>query len=80
MPESVRALCNLSQPADFWEMCRFVDQDIVLTKSGFRVIAGWDALDAMEKVPGGPKDRPTQDIILHSVTVHANPIADAAFQ
>mmetsp|Transcript_39599 Transcript_39599/g.77536 ORF Transcript_39599/g.77536 Transcript_39599/m.77536 type:complete len:164 (-) Transcript_39599:14-505(-) len=43
-----------------------------------KLISGWDTLDAMEKEPVGPKDRPVNDIILQRVTVHANPIADAA--
>jgi peptidyl-prolyl cis-trans isomerase-like 3 len=42
-----------------------------------RVIDGFDALDAMERVPVGKKDRPTTDIKLSSVTIHANPLADA---
>jgi peptidyl-prolyl cis-trans isomerase-like 3 len=37
-------------------------------------------LDAMEKVPVGPKDRPLQSISLKSVTIHANPIAEIALQ
>jgi peptidyl-prolyl cis-trans isomerase-like 3 len=39
------------------------------------VIGGMETLDAMEAVPSGPKDRPTRDIILHKVTIHANPLA-----
>ncbi|CAM9949464.1 unnamed protein product [Discosporangium mesarthrocarpum] len=42
-----------------------------------KLIDGMDVLDAMEKVPVGKKDRPTVDIILKSVTIHANPIASA---
>eukprot|EP00960_Hanusia_phi_P006328 181563-Hanusia_phi.AAC.2 len=61
-----------------------------------RVISGWETLDAMEKVPVGAKDRPVEEIKLkvsqtqassvyvtrfvQSVTIHANPIADAAIQ
>eukprot|EP00803_Ostreobium_quekettii_P010377 evm.model.scf_74.12 EVM.evm.TU.scf_74.12 scf_74:74703-78230(-) len=40
-----------------------------------QVIDGLDTLDKMEKVPTGPADRPVQDIKLHSVIIHANPIA-----
>lgn len=39
------------------------------------VISGFDTLDKMEKVPVGKKNRPTSDIIIESVTIHANPIA-----
>lgn len=37
-----------------------------------------DVLDAMEKTPVGKKNRPVNDIILKSVTIHANPFADMA--
>ena len=40
------------------------------------VLSGWDTLDAMEKVPVGKKNRPTKDILIQSVTIHANPFAD----
>lgn len=43
-----------------------------------RVISGFEVLDAMEKVPVGQKDRPLQSIVLNSVTIHANPIAEVA--
>lgn len=42
------------------------------------VIDGLDVLDAMEKTPVGKKNRPVNDILLKSVTIHANPFADAA--
>jgi len=42
------------------------------------VIDGFDVLDAMEKVPVGKKNRPVNDIIIKSVTIHANPFAEAA--
>mmetsp|Transcript_20002 Transcript_20002/g.41953 ORF Transcript_20002/g.41953 Transcript_20002/m.41953 type:complete len:116 (-) Transcript_20002:152-499(-) len=45
-----------------------------------KVISGFEVLDAMEKVPVGPKDRPLQSISLKNVTVHANPIAEIALQ
>eukprot|EP01099_Mayorella_cantabrigiensis_P007562 TRINITY_DN672_c0_g1_i2.p1 TRINITY_DN672_c0_g1~~TRINITY_DN672_c0_g1_i2.p1 ORF type:complete len:173 (-),score=36.80 TRINITY_DN672_c0_g1_i2:80-574(-) len=41
-----------------------------------RVIAGFDVLDLMEKVPVDASDRPLADIVLKSVTIHANPIAE----
>ncbi|KAJ1489568.1 cyclophilin-like protein [Baffinella frigidus] len=41
-----------------------------------KVIAGWDTLDAMEKVPAGAKNRPETDITLFECTIHANPIAE----
>jgi peptidyl-prolyl cis-trans isomerase-like 3 len=41
-----------------------------------RVIDGFEALDAMEKVPVGKKNRPLADMLLESVTIHANPLAN----
>lgn len=49
--------------------------DNVYTVFG-RVIHGFDILDAMEKVPVDGKDRPTKEIRIESVVIHANPIAD----
>lgn len=40
-----------------------------------QVIDGLEVLDRTEKVPSGPADRPTQEIKLHKVTIHANPVA-----
>lgn len=40
-----------------------------------RVIDGFEVLDALEKVPVDEKHRPTREILLKGVTVHANPIA-----
>ncbi|KAJ9450274.1 Peptidyl-prolyl cis-trans isomerase CYP18-1 [Diplonema papillatum] len=42
-----------------------------------KVIHGWETLDKMEKVPVDAKSRPTVPATLNSVTIHANPIADA---
>ncbi|KAI5119429.1 hypothetical protein M0805_009880 [Coniferiporia weirii] len=43
-----------------------------------KVIDGADStLDEIERIPVNEKNRPKQDIILHNVTIHANPIADA---
>eukprot|EP00920_Eleutheroschizon_duboscqi_P018935 GHVT01045014.1.p1 GENE.GHVT01045014.1~~GHVT01045014.1.p1 ORF type:complete len:166 (+),score=29.65 GHVT01045014.1:293-790(+) len=41
-----------------------------------RLIDGLDTLDKIEKEPVGKKNRPLNDIILESVVIHANPIAD----
>jgi len=41
-----------------------------------RVIDGFEALDAMERVPVGKKDRPLTEVKLTHVTIHANPLAD----
>eukprot|EP01121_Diplochlamys_sp_Union-15-3_P021732 TRINITY_DN8961_c0_g1_i1.p1 TRINITY_DN8961_c0_g1~~TRINITY_DN8961_c0_g1_i1.p1 ORF type:complete len:161 (+),score=24.79 TRINITY_DN8961_c0_g1_i1:72-554(+) len=41
-----------------------------------KVIHGFDVLDAMEKVPTGPKNRPISPIKIRNITIHANPIAD----
>jgi peptidyl-prolyl cis-trans isomerase-like 3 len=42
-----------------------------------RVIAGFDTLDAVEKVLVNSKHRPLNDIKLLGVTVHANPFAQS---
>ncbi|TFK27505.1 cyclophilin-like protein [Coprinopsis marcescibilis] len=42
-----------------------------------KVIDGLDTLDSMERVPVNNKNRPLQEIKVSSVTIHANPIADA---
>lgn len=44
------------------------------------VLSGWDTLDAMEKVPIGKRNRPTNDIHIKSITIHANPFADQLIQ
>ncbi|XP_064395108.1 peptidyl-prolyl cis-trans isomerase-like 3 [Halichondria panicea] len=42
-----------------------------------KVIDGWDTLDDLEKVPTHEKTyRPTTDIRLRRVTIHANPLAE----
>eukprot|EP00618_Florenciella_parvula_P018933 CAMPEP_0119465946 /NCGR_PEP_ID=MMETSP1344-20130328/835_1 /TAXON_ID=236787 /ORGANISM="Florenciella parvula, Strain CCMP2471" /LENGTH=223 /DNA_ID=CAMNT_0007498233 /DNA_START=162 /DNA_END=831 /DNA_ORIENTATION=+ len=41
-----------------------------------RVIDGFEALDAMEKVPTGKKDRPLSEIKINQVQIHANPLAE----
>lgn len=41
-----------------------------------QVIDGFETLDLMEKVPVGDKSRPLTDIVIESVTIHANPLAD----
>ncbi|KAI9017322.1 peptidylprolyl isomerase-like protein-like 3 [Gaertneriomyces semiglobifer] len=43
-----------------------------------KVIDGWETLDALEKVSVDEKSRPIQDVKIRSITIHANPIADAA--
>ena len=40
-----------------------------------KVIFGMDTLQAMEAVPVNAKYRPTQDIKITGVTIHANPFA-----
>lgn len=42
------------------------------------VIDGFTTLDKMEKVPVGKKNRPTEDIVIQSVHIHANPLAHEA--
>lgn len=41
-----------------------------------KVIDGMETLDAMEKTPVDAKHRPLKEIILQSITIHANPIAE----
>ncbi|CAG8445424.1 5684_t:CDS:2 [Dentiscutata erythropus] len=42
-----------------------------------KVIDGCDTtLDAIEKVPVDEKNRPTQEIRIKSITIHANPLAE----
>lgn len=41
------------------------------------MIHGLEVLDAMEKVETNAKNRPVRDIVLKTVTVHANPFADS---
>ena len=43
-----------------------------------KVIHGWDTLDKLEKVPADAKGRPQKEVVLEGVTIHANPLADAA--
>ncbi|KAJ3732516.1 cyclophilin-like domain-containing protein [Lentinula guzmanii] len=43
-----------------------------------KVIDGADStLDAMERIPVNPKNRPLSEIKLTHATIHANPIADS---
>lgn len=48
--------------------------DNVYTVIG-QVIDGFDVLDAAEKVPVGKKNRPSMDILLERISIHANPCA-----
>ena len=42
-----------------------------------RVIDGWDTLDDLEKIPVHEKTlRPTTNIRMRRVTIHANPLAE----
>ena len=41
-----------------------------------RIIDGFDALDAIEKIPVDAKHRPLKETKLLSSTIHANPIAE----
>jgi peptidyl-prolyl cis-trans isomerase-like 3 len=40
-----------------------------------KIIDGFDSLDSMERVPVDKKYRPTTEIKIKSVTIHANPLA-----
>ncbi|UKJ88948.1 peptidyl-prolyl cis-trans isomerase [Theileria orientalis] len=42
-----------------------------------RVISGLDTLEKMENVPVGKRNRPLTDIVIESITIHTNPIADS---
>ena len=41
-----------------------------------QVIDGFEALDKIEVIPVGKKNRPLKDIVLESITIHSNPIAE----
>ena len=41
-----------------------------------RMIDGEETLDNCEKVPVDKKDKPTHEIKIINITIHANPIAD----
>eukprot|EP00993_Chasmostoma_nieuportense_P005712 NODE_6330_length_546_cov_27.911695_g6165_i0.p1 GENE.NODE_6330_length_546_cov_27.911695_g6165_i0~~NODE_6330_length_546_cov_27.911695_g6165_i0.p1 ORF type:complete len:175 (+),score=61.20 NODE_6330_length_546_cov_27.911695_g6165_i0:30-527(+) len=41
-----------------------------------KVIDGWDTLDCMERSLTDVNDRPLQAILIKTVTIHANPLAD----
>lgn len=41
-----------------------------------KVIDGFEALDLMEREPVDAADRPLNDIKIHKITIHANPIAE----
>jgi len=43
-----------------------------------KVIDGWDALTTLEATPVNAKFRPTREVRLNNITIHANPIADKA--
>jgi peptidyl-prolyl cis-trans isomerase-like 3 len=40
-----------------------------------KLIGGGEVLDAMERAPVGAKHRPSKDIVIGAVTIHANPFA-----
>ena len=40
-----------------------------------KVIYGMDTLSSMENVPVNEKYRPTKDIVINEITIHANPFA-----
>ena len=42
-----------------------------------RVIDGFDALEALEKIPVNAKHKPLTETRLKGVTIHANPMADS---
>ncbi|RKO92628.1 peptidyl-prolyl cis-trans isomerase-like 3, partial [Blyttiomyces helicus] len=41
-----------------------------------KVIDGLETLDSLERIPVDEKNRPTKEIRLRSVTIHANPLAE----
>lgn len=41
-----------------------------------QVIDGFETLDLMERVPCDEHDKPTNPIVIESIEIHANPIAD----
>ena len=49
--------------------------DLKYTAFG-KVIDGFDALDALEKVPVNEKYKPVKETRLRFITIHANPLAE----
>ena len=41
-----------------------------------KLVDGFEALDALEKLPVGKKNRPLTDVTIDGVTIHANPLAE----
>ena len=41
-----------------------------------KVIDGWDTLHEIERVPCNEKHRPTSEVRLEHITIHANPLAE----
>jgi len=41
-----------------------------------KVLSGFEALDSMERLPVGKKDRPLNPAVITGVVIHANPLAD----
>lgn len=41
-----------------------------------QVIDGFEALDLMEREPVDGNDRPLNEIKIHKITIHANPVAE----
>lgn len=49
---------------------------VIVWRALHSVIHGFEALDAMERVPvAGKKHKPTSDIKVEHITIHANPLA-----
>lgn len=42
-----------------------------------QVIDGFEVLEKLEEVPVGKKNRPFNDIIIKSIIIHANPLANS---
>lgn len=60
---------------------RFIDRTVHRFETlCCRIIHGLETVDYMEKAATSEKNRPLQDIFINSITIHANPIADAAEQ
>mmetsp|Transcript_12595 Transcript_12595/g.25565 ORF Transcript_12595/g.25565 Transcript_12595/m.25565 type:complete len:82 (-) Transcript_12595:884-1129(-) len=80
MPSAISAGIRI-QPYLFYYRFhrRFRSQPVFLaTLTSSRVIWGMDTVEAIAQVPVDKHHRPQKDVIIESVTIHANPIADAA--
>jgi len=66
---------NTNQSQFFISYAAQPSLDLKYTAFG-KVIDGFDALDALERVPVNEKYKPVKETKLRFITIHANPIAE----